>query len=226
MKKNRFHFNPALAAAVLSAIIWFALWLMAFQPAPAPAVVVATHPALIFWPKGAETIRRLHSPTLFALPSKQGFSGTFPEDRVNLKIELNHRPEKPDLYLHENPIPRIRPEQPQLDDKIVLPYPPLPIPAIGQRLEIPHPNRVALFLSPELQNRTGESQQLDVSGDLPAAIRAYLVVEPDGTVSQVLFDKPVKNQTLAGAIRRLQFAPALDTTSGWLEIRITPSEKP
>ena len=219
--KNRFHFNPILALAVACTLLWFGFWIVAFEPAPAPTEkVTATRPTASFWPKGAEPIRALHSPTLFAFPSEQGFSGTFPENNVNLKLSFE-RPKQPDLYLETNLIPRAQPTHPLVNDKITLPQPALPIPTTTQPLSIPQPKGITLFLSPELQARSTDTLELDLSGELPDTIRVELQILPDGTVGQAFFDEPVQNKALLGAIRRLHFAPALDTTTGWLEIRFS-----
>ena len=98
----------------------------------------------------------------------------------------------------------------------------LPAPGARPTAIIQQPDRIALFLSPELQARADEPPQLTVSGILPASVRIHLGIRPDGTVDQVLFETPVENEALAGAVRQLRFKPAAVRTDSWLDLRFTP----
>ena len=170
-----------------------------------------------------ETLGDIRSPSRIALPSKEGFSGTFPESKVHLNLSLS-RPEQPTLYLQSNPTPRFRPEQPHLREDVPLPKPPLATPTITQPLVIPQSGQTEFFFSAELESRIIRPIQINPSGDLPRSIRAHVYVDLNGMVSQTLLDRPVENNTLAGEIRKLRFKPASSPTDGWIEIRFTEEE--
>ena len=221
MKKHLQCCVAPLAALVCTAL-WFAPWLLAFDPAPRPAYVPKEMPSVGLWVHATFPNAPLHAPTLFALPAEQGFSGEFPEKSVGLIPTSWERPRQSDIYLERNPTPRFRPEQPNLNDTITLPHDPLEPASVTEPLAFPHPGRIALFLSPELQARTDGTPQLEISGNLPESIRVYLKVRPDGSIDQTLFDPPIGNGHLTGAVRQLRFLPALQSTEGWLDIRVTP----
>lgn len=222
--KTRLKISPALGAALLCAILWFAFWLTAFTIQPLIKTIPQRHPTATYLPAGAENTRELLAPTLFALPSAQGFSGVFPETRVHMDLSLN-QPEQapqPEFYLQYEPTPRTEPDQVSLIETAPIPRAALPAPGTDPIQTAPRPGRIALFLSPELQPRTTEPMHLSISGELPSSVRVSLSVQPDGTVDQAFFETPIENAALAGAIRKLQFKPSATRTDGWLEIRFTP----
>lgn len=231
--KFRLQLSPAFAGATACALLWFAVWLIPFRPAARGKMTPPVRPAVCLWPGGAETIREIRSPSRFALPSEQGFSGTFPAARINLLVpsagtEMKSRINPPDnpaqdnSYLPRDPIARTQPDPISLLEKIPRLTTDLPMPTVLPASIIPQPPRIALFLSPELQTRSDEPPQLTVPGDLPTSVRIHLGIRPDGTVDQALFETPVQNDALAGAIRRLRFKPDAGRTEGWLELRFTP----
>lgn len=239
---NRLQFNPAFTGALVCALLWFALWLMPFHPAPLPKFRPPVHPPATFRPAAANAFRELRSPALFALPSEYGFSGNFPEDQIRLIVpslqaseskmltdshsDSPENPEHPPVYLPRRPIERHAPDQLTLREAVPPLKRDLPVPGIYPAIPVAQPQKIALFLSPELQTRADEPLQLTVPGTLPASVRIYLSIRPDGTVDQAIFEKPVENQALAGAIRRLRFKPAAGRTDGWLDLRFTPEENP
>ncbi|MBC8206520.1 MAG: hypothetical protein ISR85_04860 [Kiritimatiellales bacterium] len=235
--KLRLQLTPALVAATVCALLWFAAWLIPFRPTPQREIIPLIRPAVCFWPGGAETIREIRSPSLFALPSEQGFSGNFPESRINLlvpsagdipgiaiksRITPPEHPAQNESYLMRNPVVRTQPDTVSLLETIPRLTTDLPFPNVRPASIIPQPDRIALFLSPELRARSDAPPQLAVPGELPASVRIHLSIRPDGTVDQALFETPVQNDALAGAIRQLRFEPATVRTEGWLELRFTP----
>ena len=237
--KLRLQFNPVFGAATVCALLWFAVWLVPFQPTHQREIIPPIRPVVRFWPAGAEAIREIRSPSLFALPSEQGFSGNFPESRINLLVPtagdtpgtaMNSRisPTDPsaqnESYLPRNPVAQTQPDPISLLETIPSLTTDLPLPNVRPASIIPQPDRISLFLSPELQARSDKAPQLTIPGELPASVRIHLSIRPDGTVDQALFESPVQNDALAGAIRQLCFKPAAVRTEGWLELRFTPKE--
>jgi hypothetical protein len=218
------HLTTASGAALLCTLLCFAFLLTAFNPARSEKVEEPNYPNMALWQNGAEAVRDLHSPTRFALPSREGFSGEFPESNVHLELSLE-RPHQPTKYLNNNPISRRRPDQPHLREEVPLPHDQVLIPATTKSLIVPQPEHISLFLSPELQTRVDKPLQIDLETALDQSVRVHLNILPDGTVSQALFEEPVKSIELTGAIRQLRFAPALVSTTGWLEIRFTKREE-
>jgi len=209
-----------IGAAFICALLWFSFWFTAFNHPSAEKTPRPNYPRAAIWTRTApNTIQDLRAPTRFAFPSKEGFSGNFPESHVRLKLSAD-QPKQPQIYLQTNPFPRKRPEQPQLYETVSLPHAQLTTPATTQPLIIPQPERISLFFSPELAARIDRPMQLLLSNDIPQSIRIHLNIQPDGTVSQALFDTPVKNNQLAGAVRQLRFAPALTASDGWMDIRL------
>lgn len=223
--KTNLQITPELGAALLCALLWFAFWLTAFEIQSVKKMSKATRSLATFLPAGGEHARDFLAPTLFALPNEQGFSGTFPESSVHMDLALD-QPEpagRQEFYLPYTPAPRAEPNQISLTENS--PLPPraeLPAPGGEHIKSAPRPERFTLFLAPEIQPRTPAPMHLSLPGELPASVRVYLGIRPDGTVDRSLFDPPVKNQALAGAIRKLQFKPAPERTDSWLEIRFTP----
>jgi hypothetical protein len=125
-------------------------------------------------------------------------------------------------YLARMPAEQEVPDQISLQEAMPQLKEDLPVPGARPAAVIPQPKRIALFFSPELQARIDAPPQLNLSGALPSSVRIDLGVRPDGTVDQVLFDAPVKNTALAGAIRQWRFAPAPTRTDNRLDLRFTP----
>ena len=234
--KNRLQFSPAMGLALLCALLWFALWLIPFRPAPPQATgTTAPRPAAIL-PGAAGRMPEIRSPALFALPSKKGFSGAFPDAHIDLLTSsagtdtnrllpesvLSGQPGNLPRYLPRQPIVRQIPDQMALQEAIPELKENLPVPGTRLTFSAPQPQRIALFPSPKLKNRADEPLRLELPGALPPSVRIHLGIRPDGTVDQVLFDTPVENEALAGAIRKLRFKPAAGRTDSWLDLRFTP----
>lgn len=209
---------------MVCAALWFALWLTAFEVQPIRKMLPPTYPAATFLPVGAEKIRKFLTPSLFALPAEQGFSGVFPESRVHMELSLDQLEptEQTEFYLPHKPVKRAEPDQASLMEVTPIPRSGLPAPGTARIKAAPYPGRIALFLSRELQSRANGPMQLALTGELPTSVRVHIRIQPDGTVDRTLFETPVENKALAGAIRQLQFTPATEQTTGWLEIRFTP----
>ncbi len=223
--KFRVQFTPALTVALVCSLAWFALWLTAFQPMPEPLVEFAQQPPAAFCPATDKTLHSLQAPTLFALPSKEGFSGTFPERQVNVELSLE-RPRQPDTWLSRQPAAAPAPDQTQLIESIPLPQNKLPAPGVVRTTVIRQPEPIALFFSPELQSRATEIKSINGIEILPvASVRIQLTVRPDGRVAHAFFEKPMENTALLSTVRQLRFAPAPEETAGWLDIRFSPSRE-
>lgn len=223
--KINIHLTPVLTVALLCAGGWFAFWIFAFRPAPGPSVVSAARPEFIRLVADGETLRKLKAPTLFALPSDEGFSGRFLETRVDLRLSLE-KPSSPVRYLpHENaPAPGIN--QTLLMAETALPQSALPIPGATPDESIRPVAGSQLFLSPELKLRAGNTPQLNIAvAGLPETVRVNLSVRPDGTVGHALFETPITNAALLSAVRQLHFKPAAEPTESWIDIRVVQEEK-
>lgn len=221
--KSRIQFSPALTLAFLCSLAWFALWLSAFQPALEPPFQPVHLPPVALHPRPEGVLRTLQSPTLFARPSAEGFSGTFPENRVDLSLSLE-RPHQPETYLDRRPAAAPAPDRTQLMiETIPLPQSDLPAPGAPRTAVERRPERIELFFSAELQTRASETGPLKEIEDLStASLRIHLTVRPDGTVAHAFFDTPAEQPALLSAIRRIRFTPEAEETSGWLDIRFTP----
>ena len=217
--KIRIHLTPALTIALLCAVGWFAFWLLAFRPAPLRSALPSIHPEWIRLPADDKILNKITLPTLFALPSAEGFSGQFIKD----KIAVERTPKKPDdptRYLsHGNDsAPGIRPSL--LLKEAALPKNALPLPGVLPRVAVPPETGARFFLSPELKGRASELPQLTIADpSLPENIRVNLAIRTDGTVKSAFFENPVTNVALLSAVRQLQFKPAQTETDGWIDIR-------
>ncbi|MBI9019988.1 MAG: hypothetical protein JEZ10_01865 [Verrucomicrobia bacterium] len=221
--KSRLQFTPALTVALVCALAWFALWLTAFRPMPERPAKSKPRPAAAFCPSADRTLHALQAPTLFALPSEEGFSGIFPERRVNVNLSLE-LPRQPETYLSRQPGAAPAPDQTQLIERIPLPQNKLPAPGAGRTTVLRQPEPIALFFSPELQPRATEIKSLSGVETLSvASVRIRLTVRPDGNVAHAFFEDPMENAALLSAIRRLRFNPAPEESTGWLDIRFSPS---
>ena len=233
--KHRLQLNPALVAAFVCALLWFALWLIPFRPVPPQTTHPSARPPIAVLPAGTESTSELQSPALFALPSKRGFSGEFPESHMNLLIPSSGtdtniplpesgirpsgEPEELSRYLTRSPAERTSPDQISLQEAMPELKADLPVPGARPLTPVPQPERIALFLSPEIQNRADEPPQLNVSGSLPPFVRIHLGIRPDGTVDQVLFDTPVENEALA-ALRSARRRDAIRTPPSVVDMRV------
>lgn len=223
--KPRVQFTPALTAALICAAVWFIFWLLAFRPPPQHPAVSSVLPSVTRFTAESENARRLHLPELFALPAEQGFSGVFPETRIDLQpaIEKTSNP--------VNFLPRETATAPAIDIAALLAgtaLPPGDLPAPGAAVTaapVLPVERLQLFLSPELQLRAGEALHLDAEPGTPGTVRVYLTVRADGAVERALFETPLTNTPLFSAVRKLRFKPAAWETGGWLDIRFVPEGK-
>ena len=220
--KSRIQLTPALIFAIACSVAWFAFWLLAFRPIPEPAPQPKIRPAVAICPVTDPTLNTLQAPTLFALPSEQGFSGTFPADRVNVDLSLE-RPHQPETYLSHQPAATPAPDQTQLIESIPRSESELPAPGGNRTTVIRNPEKIAFFFSPELAPRaTGIETPAEIEILPDASVRIHLTVRPDGTVALAFFESPMEQPALLSAIRKLRFTPAPKETSGWLNIRFTP----
>jgi len=222
--KIRIQLTPVLTAALLCAAGWFALWLFAFQPAPLRPETSAPHPEVTRLVTDDETLRKLKTPTLFALPSDAGFSGRFLENQVTRALTLE-KTNSPVRYLPPGPA-----ASPGVDRRLLMTATALPeseLPALGAapRTAIRPAAGTQLFLSPELQARAGDIP-LHLAADGPdGTVRVNLSVRADGTVEYAFFETPVTNAALLNAVRKLPFKPAGKKTEGWMDIRFAQEEK-
>jgi len=223
--KIRVQLTPALTAAMLCAAGWSALWLLAFQPSPLCPAVAAAHPEFTRLIADDETLRKLKAPTLFALPSGEGFSGSFIENRVDLRLSLE-KPSSPVRYLPHEKTAAPGVDRALLTESIALPQNALPVPGATPPTAVRPVAKTQLFLSPELKSRAGDILQLNItSAGLPETVRVNLTVRPDGTVEHALFETPVTNAALLSAVRQLHFKPATGQTESWIDIRFAQEEK-
>jgi hypothetical protein len=221
--KTRIQFTPETTLAILCAASWFILWLLIFQPASIPPHIPFAGPEFIRLIADDETLNKLKAPTLFALPSPEGFSGEFLETRIDLPLTLE-KPSDPARYLPRQnlPVPAINPAL--LMGKTAFLQSPLPIPGDMPPAITPPPTATQLFLSPELSRRAEGPLSLTIKKPgFPDTLRANLVIRADGTVESAFFEQPVTNPALAGAIRNLQFKPGKQKTEGWIDVRF-PTE--
>ena len=214
--------NRAFWLAFVCTLAWFALWLSAFRPVLELPVEPARYPTAAFCPAANEP---LQSPTLFALPSEQGFSGVFPARSVNVTLSLE-RPPQPQTYLARQPTAAPAPDQTQLIESIPLPQNKLLAPGATRTVVIRQPEPIILFFSPNLQPRVNETTFPNEIKSLPAAsVRIHLNVRPDGSIAHAFFESPVDSSTLLSAVRKLRFTPTDEETAGWLDIRYTPPQE-
>lgn len=223
--KITIQFTPALTAALLCAAVWFAFWMLAFRPVPLRPPIPSVHPEATRLVTDDETMRKLKAPTLFALPSGEGFSGQFLETRVDLRLTLE-KPASPVRFLAQENIAAPGVNQALLTSETDIPPGALPAPGSAPRTEIRPAEGTLLFLSPELKLRAAETLQLNIPGKgLPETVRVNLTVRPDGTVEHALFDTPATNAVLLSAVRQLRFKPAAEKTEGWIDIRFAQEGK-
>ena len=218
--------NRAYGLAAICALIWFAFWLSAFHPISAPATPPKPPPAITLCRTPNPTLKPLLTPTLFALPSTKGFSGTFPENTIHTPRSIeNQHPSK--TYLSRQPPASPVTDQINLIESIVLPESELPAPGAKQTTLTRQPEKIAFFFSPELQPRATQIEPATQLDPLPnSSLRIQLTVRSDGTVEHAFFETPTEHPALLQTIRRLRFTPAANKTVGWLDIRFTPQGNP
>ena len=219
--KTRDHTVSAIAAALFCAVAWLAVWLTAFRPLPAQSIAAPKLPMVSIRPATPAAERPVQEPSRFALPSQQGFSGTFPASRVDVDLDLNP-PEQPDLFLARSTGKKTATRPLRYTEPVSLPQ--------SGRLSLPGTERIEpdlqpgtyCFLSPELDLRAPNPVLPPLESNLPDVVRIQLRVDADGSVSQCFFETPVTNRALPTVIRAIRFEPAPQTTDGWIEIRSIP----
>ena len=218
--------TPALTAALLCSAVWFSFWMLAFRPAVLRPPIPSVHPEATRLVTDDETLRKLKAPTLFALPSGEGFSGQFLENRVDLRLTLE-KSSSPVRFLAPENIAAPGVNRALLTSETALPPGALPAPeSAAPRTEPRLAEGTRLFLSPELKLRAAETLQMNIAGKgLPETVRINLTVRPDGTVEHALFDSPATNAFLLSAVRQLRFKPAAEKTEGWIDIRFAQEGK-
>jgi hypothetical protein len=223
--KIRIQFTPALTAALICAAGWHAFWLLAFQPAPLRPLIARPRPKATRLVMDNETLRTLRVPTLFALPSNEGFSGNFLGDRVDIHLSLE-KPASPIRYLPQENAIVPSANLNLLTTETLIPKNELPVPGTLLRQSPPPGATTQLFLSPELKPRAHDALRLNiVAAGLPETIRVNLTISPDGIVERALFENPAASTALLNAVRQLHFKPAAGPTEGWMDIHFTREGK-
>jgi len=213
MKRFKLKWTPALTAAVLLAILWCAGWpiLLHIQPPPPPKIVSA--PDVRYLPWSDDALYALLRPDRFARPSTEGFSGSFPPENIR---RPERREQKTELSVSRpEPSPAAESRAAVDAEALNAQVPRLP-PRQNTPALIAPPVPQTLF-SPELAARLDQFPELNLT-ELPARVRAYLTIEPDGIVSRILFEPAVQNTELLRALRRLRFAPADAVMHGTFDI--------
>lgn len=216
--KPDIQFTPEMKAALICTLLWFALWTLAFQPEPVREMLPPVETNAGLRTADARDIPRFSSPTLFALPSRQGFSDTFPEDRVNMTLQF----ESPDQPSYELPPGSFREGDPNpapLYEAVAFPRTEEHLPGSFQIRPAIQPGRVEYFFPPNLKNRLINQPDRNPPGELPESVRVRLKVNADGIVERVFFETPTQNQNLIAALMGLRFAPASEAAEGWVELR-------
>lgn len=220
--KTRIQFTPEFVVAGICVASWFAVWLLAFRPSPLQPARPLMIPEVTRLVTDDATLRKLSTPTLFALPSDEGFSGRFVEDRITVE-------RTPDLpagsvrYLPRKVSEVQNVDKARLTSETRLPQRALPVPGVVPRPAVRPAAGTRLFLSPQLKSRAGDFSSFEIASDgLSETLRVNVVVSPDGRVKHAFFEKPVTNAALLNAIRKLPFHPADRQTEGWIDIRFEP----
>jgi hypothetical protein len=223
--KRHVQWTPALMAALLCAVVWFGLWLIPFRPLRDRPVKDAAVPDVVYLAADDDAVRVLRDPTLFALPSENGFSGDFPSGRIRLSLRLEKESD-PVRFL-----PRPAPRPAVLNSDELLGDDPRRQQALPERMKRPYPDSLPqdpgrLFLSPELQARAAGTLRIAAGiTNLPETVRAHLSIRADGTVERVMLHTPVENPALLPALRRLRFTPDDRPAAGEISIRFLPEEE-
>jgi hypothetical protein len=185
--------------------------------------VLASPPPARLQPIDISQVPPYSAPTLFALPSEQGFSEHFPADRINLDLSFAP-PKQPQFFLEPGRIREGDPNPESLSPAIKPIRAGLRLPGIAAKTTTIPQTGLILSVSPELLQRATQLTLPVRTDKLPAYARAHIRVEPNGMVSRCFFDTTPKNTALPAAVRALRFAPAPQATEGWIEIRYTPEE--
>lgn len=221
----RIQLTPALTGALFCATAWLAFWLFAFRPAPPGPARTVSHPEFTRLIADNATLDKLKTPTLFALPSTEGFSGPFLENRIDLHLTLE-KTNSPARYLSPEKVATSSIDRSQLMEETALPQGVLPAPGTAPRTAILPAVETQLFLSPELKPRAGDTPKLSgASAGMSGTLRVNLTIRADGTVEYVFFETPVTNTALLSAIRQLRFKPAAERTESWIDIRFAQEGK-
>jgi len=206
----------------ICSLLWFVFWLTAFHPMEQPAALSPSRPAISLDPKTDEPLRTLQNPTFFALPSKEGFSGIFPENHVNISLTLE-RPKHPKMVLARQPGTAPVPDQTQLIKSVPLPSSQLSVPHQYRTIPMRQPDRIALFFSPNLPPCINSTESLQEIKPLsPSSTHIDLTVRPNGTVAHAFFETPTDQPALRSRVYQLRFSPVPKEIHGWLDIRFTP----
>lgn len=219
--KPRIQITPALGAALTASLLWFAFWLIAFRPADIRPAAAGRPPARLM-PLDGRAVPAYSSPTLFALPAKDGFSDSFPADRVTLNLTFD-APEQPPLFLEAGFARQGDPNRAPLYHAVKPTRAGLRRPKAAATAASHQPG-IRITVSPELQPRADALTLSELTGDLPAYTRVRIRVEPDGGISRCFFETPPQNSALPIAVRGLRFAPGPQAIDSWIEIRYTPEE--
>jgi len=217
--KPSIQLTPELTAALICAAAGSVLWISVFRPALPQTAGIAQRPEFIRLIADDETLNKLKTPTLFALPSEEGFSGKFLENRLDLRL-IHEKTSSPARYLPNREIPAPGIDRTLLSTAPVVPQQPLPVPGASPRPALPADDSVRLFFSPGLEARRGGAffSGTGLSG-VPETVRINLAVRPDGSVEYALFETPVTNAALLRAVRQMNFRPAGERTEGWMDVR-------
>lgn len=217
--KKPLQLTPARSAATVCTLLWFAIWMLGFRPAPMGPERSVSRPNAALRPADARNIPDYLDPSLFALPASKGFSGSFPPARINLALQFD----APRQATVELPPGRIRegdPDPSPLFEPVALSESGEQAPAVTALRPLAGGSGIEFFFSPELAERMPAPPQVELDGELPASVRIRLSVGSDGSVDQVFFETPVQNGALLAAIRNLRFTPAPQQTAGTLELRV------
>lgn len=221
--KHSIQFTFAFRTALLLALLWFAFWLVAFQPPPVrpkrpkrPELIVST----ALQRASAEEISAAQSPTLFALPSEHGFSGRFPPQRILRTLHFTP-PKKREFWLEHDAVRAGDPNPAPLFQMAPTSQPQTARP-IRTATSNNRAHGLRTHLSPALRARAPQNKLHVATDALPAYTRVRLRVAADGRVSQCFLQQPAPESPLPAAIRRLRFAPAASASDGWMEIRYSP----
>ena len=210
-----------LGIALGAATLWVAFWLVAFRPVT-PTRPVVRRPIARLSVARLSDIPDFIDPALFALPSRQGFSGDFPADRLNSGPRFTS-PEQQQYFLEAGVIREGDPNPAPLYHTVRPVQTELPRPNAADAAPALPPG-LHLSVSPELSDRATATALPELSGDLPAYARVHIRVEPNGTVSRCFFDTPPPTDALPAAVRSLRFAPAPHPVDSWIEIRSIPEK--
>ena len=218
----RLQLTPEFSAALLCAAAAAGLWFSVFRPAFPGTASVPARPELIRLIADDETLDKLKTPTLFALPSEEGFSGKFLKDRMDIR-HLYEKPASPARYLPNREIPAPGIDKALLNRESLLPQEALPVPGTALRTPFSADAATRLFFSPELEARRSDDHLPGVfRSGIPETVRVNLAVRPDGSVEYALFETPVTNTALLRAVRQMNFRPSAKQTQGWMDIRFVP----